>query len=44
MREHREDRRSELEVEPFSYRASKDGVVFAEFHGRVSRSGFTVGW
>jgi hypothetical protein len=30
---------SELEAEPFSDRASEDGVVFLEFHGQVSRSG-----
>jgi hypothetical protein len=44
MSEHREDRRSDFEKKPFSYRASKAGVVFAEFHGQVSQSRFTVGW
>ena len=32
------DQRGELEAEPFSYRASKDGVVFLEFHGRVVKT------
>ena len=27
------DKRGELEKEPFSYRATKDGLVFLEFHG-----------
>jgi hypothetical protein len=26
------DKRGELEKEPFSYRATKDGLVFLEFH------------
>jgi hypothetical protein len=32
------DKRGELEKEPFSYRATKDGLVFLEFHGATVKT------
>jgi hypothetical protein len=32
------DKRGELEKEPFSYRATKDGLVFLEFHGTTVKT------
>ena len=32
------DKYGELELEPFSYRAIKDGLVFLEFHGATVKT------
>ncbi len=32
------DKRGELELEPFSYRATKDGLVFLEYHGATVKT------
>jgi hypothetical protein len=32
------DKRQMLEKEPFSYRATKDGLVFLEFHGATVKT------
>jgi hypothetical protein len=32
------DKHGELELQPFSYRATKDGLVFLEFHGATVKT------